>query len=97
MQYESLPPILTTRGLRLVAWGEDNGRPWFKFAATTRTHVREVVVYVTSDKPVRVRFEYAIYDPQLKAVRSYRGRYGNPERDRFVGMLGVEPATEEDE
>jgi len=94
MEFESLPPILTTRGLHLVAWGSNDGKPWFKLAAGGRSRVREVVIYVTSDQPVNVRFEYAIYDSTLHAVKAYSGRYGDPERDTFTGLLGLQSPSD---
>jgi len=89
MDFDALPPVLLTRGLRLEAWGEtENGHPYFKFRAV-RSKVREVVLYVTTERPVKVMFAYSIWDADSQTLISYHGPHGDPEQDTLGELEGT--------
>lgn len=87
-----LPIILRTPGLRLVEMGEDEDGAYLKFWCESEADgllVREVVVYMHADQPVRWTFVYAIYDKETNTITTRRGRTGNPKRDRVIDVRGA--------
>jgi hypothetical protein len=71
------------RGLHLEAWGTtEKGYPYFRFRGV-RGNVREVVLYVTVNRPAKVMFAYSIWDASTQTLTSYHGPFGNPELDEL--------------
>lgn len=95
MNEQPLPPILKVPGLQLVAMGTtEKGHPFFKFATvgghgSNFMRLQEVVLYVTSDKPVKLKYAYSIYDETTRSLTSYHGTNGDPERDTLGDITGV--------
>ena len=83
-----LPPILQTRGLKLLEMGEDEQGAYLKFGAS-RNRVRSVTVYMKAPQLIQWRYIYSIYDPDTKTVTTYSGPHGDPNRDHPVTMRGA--------
>lgn len=83
-----LPPILQLRGLRLVEIGENKKGAYLKFALNRRK-VREVTVYMQATGPVQWIYEYSMWDPTTRTVISYRGRWGDPTKDKRTEIRGI--------
>jgi hypothetical protein len=80
---------MADRGLRLEGWGTtERGYPYFRFRAV-RGNVREVVLYITTDRPAKVMFAYSIWEASTHTLTSYHGPYGDPERDELGEMEGT--------
>ena len=81
-----LPPIMQTPGLRLVAIGERDGKPFLKFStAGDEAGVREVVLFVKTRGPIQ--FVYSTYDKETHTTISYAGPHGDMEKDTIVGDI----------
>jgi hypothetical protein len=77
-----LPPILRIPGLVLVEMDVDKrGRPYQKFIVENND-VREVTIYMSTKGPIQWLFEYSIWDATTRTVVSYKGKYGDPDRDK---------------
>jgi hypothetical protein len=83
------PPILQIPGLKLVEWGEDKGRFYMKYIVHRR-RVREITVYVSTKGPVEWLFEYSMWDASTRTVVSYKGKHGDPTKDRRTEIRGIE-------
>jgi hypothetical protein len=86
-----LPPVLATPDLRVVAAGvEKDGTPWLRLATMGRSSnpVREVVVLVRTAGGFD--YEYSIYDGSLHIINQYRGQYGDPDQDEWIGSYGLQ-------
>lgn len=83
-----IPPIMTTRGLKLIEIGEDGRGSYLKFAAN-KQRVREVTIYMQSDSKIKWRYVYAIYDSSTRTVVGYEGTHGDPDLDERVDVRGV--------
>ena len=95
MTDELLPPILQTPGLTIVCAGHTStGRAFFKLATTGRSAhpVREVVVVV--ELSGEFEFEYSIYDRSIAQIVTYRGPFGDPERDNWISNRSLLPPQE---
>lgn len=90
---KQLPIILRTPGLRLVEIGEDEDGAYLKFWCETELDedhvVREVVMYMHADQPIKWTYVYAIYDKETQTIATHRGRTGNPKRDRVIDVRGA--------
>lgn len=77
----TLPPILQTPGLRLVAIGTtETGHQWLKFT-TSRVKVNDVILVMTSN-PTTLIYSYSLYDHETETTQRYTGPYGDPKRDQ---------------
>lgn len=85
---EPLPPILATPGLRLLEIGEDEKGAYLKFGATRR-RVREVTVYLMTGVKVEWQYVYSMWDPTTRTVTTYRGKHGDPTKDRRINIQGA--------
>lgn len=86
-----LPPIFVTPDLRLVGLGlNPDGTSWMRFTTIGRSSnpVREAVVTVRAS--TKFVFEYSIYDASLQTINQYRGEYGDPTRDEWLGSFGLQ-------
>jgi len=83
-----IPPILKTPGLRVIEIGENEHGAYLKFAVD-EGDVREVTILMQSNQPVRWAYQYSVYDRTTETVVTYRGRYGDPQRDRRIDLRGV--------
>lgn len=95
MNNHLLPPILQTPGLTVVCAGvTEDGRSFLKLGTTGRsTHpVREVVIVVETTG--HFEYEYSIYDRSVSQITTYRGRYGDPERDEWISNRSLYPRPE---
>ena len=84
-----LPPILQTPGLRLIEIGNNEKGAYLKFAVD-ENDVREVTVYMQAVGPVKWMYEYSIWDEATRTVSSYKGRRGDPTRDRRTEIRAIE-------
>lgn len=89
MTDESLPPILRTKGLRLISMGEDKQGAYLKFGVD-RNDVREITIYMHTKGPVAWTYMYSIWDETTRTVVSYRGKHGDPDKDRRTEIRGLE-------
>lgn len=96
MKRRKLPPILRAEGLRLLEMGENDEGIYLKFIVeTTETMegeervVREITLLMQGDGPLRWTYQYSIYDKETNTVTTYRGRTGNPNRDRVISVRGA--------
>jgi len=62
-----LPPILQTRGLKILEMGEDTNGAYLKFGVQ-RGKVRSVTVYMKAPNMIQWKYVYSIYDPETRTV-----------------------------
>ena len=80
---------MADRSLRLESWGTtERGYPFFRFRSI-RSNVREVVLFITTDRPAGVMFAYSIWESTTRTLTSYHGPYGDPERDELGDIEGT--------
>ena len=87
-----MPPILLTPGLTVVDAGITiSGRAYLKLATTGRSQhpVREVVIVVETTGGFE--YEYSIYDRSIAQIVTYRGMYGDPEKDAWISNRSLNP------
>jgi len=88
MATRKIPPILKTPGLEIIEIGTDKEGFYIKFGAN-RNNVREITIYMTTPGPAKWTYHYAVYDPTTETVVTYRGRYGDPEKDTRLDIRGA--------
>jgi hypothetical protein len=77
----SLPPVMQTPGLRLVAIGQtDDGRSYMKFT-TNRRRMPDVVIIIAND-PTKFVYVYSLFDDNTSTIQHYAGVYGDPTKDQ---------------
>lgn len=87
---EYLPPIFKTPGLRFVGIGQtERGNSYLKFTSYNDGHEQSVNVFIITDQPTKFTYGYTLWDKQAKAVVTYHGHYGDPERDQIGDITGV--------
>jgi hypothetical protein len=80
---------MADRNLRLESWGTtEQGHPYFRFRAV-RGAVREIVLYITTDRPTHVMFAYSIWEGSTHTLTSYHGPFGDPELDELGDLEGT--------
>lgn len=88
MTIEPLPPILLTPGLRLIEMGTNRQGTYLKFGVDNND-VREITIYMISPGPTTWKYVYSMWDEATRTVITYRGKHGDPTKDRRVGIRGA--------
>ena len=80
-----LPPILQTPGLRMLGMGTTDRGLYFKLGSKHPKRMIAIVVH-----GAQVFYEYTMLDPETRTMQTYRGPYGDPEKDEPTGLDGLE-------
>lgn len=83
-----VPPILKSKGLKVLDVGVDDGHPFILLGADTGK-VRRVTIYLLADTPGRFVYGYTIFDEKARAEVTYHGEHGDPDKDELGDIEGT--------
>ena len=70
--------------------GTNRQGTYLKFtAAENDDEVREITIFMISPGPTTWKYVYSVWDETTRTVVTYRGKHGDPSKDRRVGIRGA--------